>query len=235
MFTRVSIGLVVVAALLGWCLPGAPAMAAADHAGAAHESAAESESSHDAGHGGGHGEGGGGGVNPLSFKADLAIWTAVIFLLLLAVLWKFAWGPIAQGLDKREQGIADQIAQAEKSNEEARRLLEEYQQKLAASEDEVRRIVEQGRRDGEQVGRDIVQKARAEAEAERKRSLREIEAATAGALKELAERGAELAVTLAGKIVRAELKPADHIQLIEDAVKRFRRQKTGANGDPPTS
>jgi F-type H+-transporting ATPase subunit b len=174
-------------------------------------------------------------VNPLDFKADLAIWTAVVFLLLLAVLWKFAWGPIAQGLDKREQGIADQIAQAERSNEEARRLLEEYQQKLADSEDEVRGIVEQGRRGAEQVGREIVEKARAEAQAEQQRSLREIETATAGALKELAERGAELAVRLAGKIVRAELKPADHTQLIEEAVSRFPKEKTGANGNPPTS
>ena len=50
-----------------------------------------------------------------SWKSDLAIWTAVVFLVLLAILWKFAWGPIAEGLDKREQEIADQIAEAERS------------------------------------------------------------------------------------------------------------------------
>ena len=42
-------------------------------------------------------------INPLEFKTDLALWTAVVFLLLLAVLWKFAWGPLAEGLDKRER------------------------------------------------------------------------------------------------------------------------------------
>ena len=33
-----------------------------------------------------------GSAGPLTFKTDLAIWTAVVFLLLLAVLKKFAWG-----------------------------------------------------------------------------------------------------------------------------------------------
>ena len=54
--------------------------------------------------------------NPLEFRTDLAIWTGIVFLVLLLVLWKFAWGPIASGLDQREQAVADQIAAAEKSN-----------------------------------------------------------------------------------------------------------------------
>ena len=125
-----------------------------------------------------HGEGGGHDpvdTNPLEFKKDLAIWTAVVFLILFAILWKFAWGPIARGLDQREQGIADQIAQAERSNREARQLLEQYDQKLAGSGEEVRRIIEQARRDAEQAGRQLMDKARAEAEAEQQRALQEIE------------------------------------------------------------
>ena len=58
------------------------------------------------------GEGGEGAaeINPLAFQQDLALWTAVVFLVLLAILWRFAWGPVAGGLDKRERQIADQIA-----------------------------------------------------------------------------------------------------------------------------
>ena len=73
-------------------------------------------------------------ANPLDLKSDLALWTAVVFVVLLAVLWKFAWKPIAEGLDKREQHIADQIAEAERNNQDARQLLADYQQKLAASQ-----------------------------------------------------------------------------------------------------
>ena len=59
------------------------------------------------------------------------------------------------------------------------------------------------------------------AEAERLRSLREIESATDGALRSLAERSAQLAVELAGKIVRRTLIPADHKRLIDEAVEKF--------------
>ena len=83
----------------------------------------------------------------------------------------------------------------------------QYQQQLVEAKDEVRGILDRGRRDAEQVGREILDKTKAEAQAERQRAVRQIEVATAGALKELAEQGADLAVELAGKIVQAELKP----------------------------
>jgi F-type H+-transporting ATPase subunit b len=159
--------------------------------------------------------------NPLEWKGDLAIWTAVVFLVLLAVLWKFAWKPIADGLDKREKQIADQIAEAARTNQEARQLLADYQQKLVASRDEVRGILDQGRRDAEALGRELLDKAKGEALAERNRSLQQIEAATAGALQELAQRSASLAVELAGKIVGSRLTASNHTQLIEKAVAEF--------------
>src|SRR5258708_15408050 len=94
---------------------------------------------HEAGHGGVHGLGVGlGGVNtsPAEFKSDLAIFTFFVFLLLLAILWKFAWGPISAGLEKREHGIAEHIAAAQRSHEEAKRLLAEYERKLASAQDD---------------------------------------------------------------------------------------------------
>ena len=51
-------------------------------------------------------------ANPLAFQTDLAIWTAVVFVILLAFLWKFAWGPICDGLEKREQGIVNEVEAA---------------------------------------------------------------------------------------------------------------------------
>jgi F-type H+-transporting ATPase subunit b len=178
-----------------------------------------------AGHGGGHGSSGG----PLDFQTDLALWTGVIFVVLFAVLWRYAWGPIARGLDSRERMIADQIAQAERSNEEARRLLADYQQKLAGSQDEVRAIVEQGRREAEQSGRELLEHARGEAKREQEKALREIDQAKDGALKELAERSATLAVDLAGKILGARLKSEDHSRLIAQALANFPTEKVGRN------
>ena len=192
--------------------------AAADAAKATGESAAQESS--EAGHSG--------TINPLEFKTDLAIWTAVVFLLLLAVLWKFAWGPLAEGLDKREKHVADQIFQAQEANKKAKDLLAGYEKKLADSEDEVRAIIEKGRRDAEEVRRVLLEKAKADAKAEPERALKQIDAATTGAIKELADRSANLAVELAGRIVHAKLNPKDHAKLIEQAVAGFAGGKSGS-------
>ena len=162
-------------------------------------------------------------VNAYGFRGDLTIWTAVVFLVVLAILYKFAWGPISEGLQRREGEIAAQIAEAQRKNEEARQILAEYEKKLVAAQDEVRSLIEQGRRDAEKVGRQLVDKAREEAAIERQRAVEQIESATLAALKELAERSATLAVDLAGKIVGARLQAADHSRLIEQAVTEFSR------------
>jgi F-type H+-transporting ATPase subunit b len=167
-------------------------------------------------------------MNPFSlsnFERDLALWTAVVFVCLVAILWKFAWGPLAAGLDKREGHIADQLAQAEAANQQAKELLAEHGRKLAAAGDEVRGILDQGRRQSEQLGRELLDKAKQEARAEQERAVRQIDAAADAVMKDLADRGAAMAVQLAGKIVRAELKPRDHAQLIEQAVAGFVQDK----------
>jgi len=226
MFTRVAIGLLLAGTLavgLLAVLPQ-PALASGGHG----DSGGEAQ--------GGKPGGDTGGLSPIpttfeEIQGDLAIWTAVIFLVLLLVLGKYAWGPISQGLEKREQGIADQVAQAEQNNQKARELLAQYEQMLANSEEEVRKMIEQGRREADEAGRQIVEKAKGDAAAEHQRALREIEAATADALKELSELSATLAVQLAGRIVGAELKPADHAQLIAKAMADFPKAKAGTNGN----
>ena len=181
-------------------------------------------------HAGDHaGDGHAAAINPLAFDPDLALFTLLIFLLLLAVLWKFAWGPIAAGLDKREQGIADQIAAAQAANEQAKLLLGQYEQKLAAAAGEVRAILDEARRDAEHTQQEILAKARADARLERDRAIREIEIATDSALKELAERSTNMAVDLAGRIVQAQLKPADHTRLIDEAMAKFPKATAGSN------
>jgi len=158
---------------------------------------------------------------PLSVDPDLAIWTWAVFLLLLLVLAKFAWKPIVAALDERENNIAKNIEDAARQNEDARQLLAEYDRRLAAAQDQVRAILDDARRSAEQSQQEILAKGRAEAEAEMNRAKREIETATSVALKELAERSTDLAIELAGKIVRKELSAKDHAQMIQEAVGRF--------------
>ena len=166
---------------------------------------------------------------PEEFKSDLAIYTFVVFLLLLAILWKFAWGPICEGLQRREQAIADNIATAENAADEARKLTSEYEAKLAGAADEVRKVMDDARRDAEFTSQQIVEKAQAKAAEEGNRMLREVEMAKDAALKEISDGAADLAVDLAGQIVGRELSAGDHNRLIEEAQSEFLSARPNAS------
>ena len=213
-------------ALVAFAAAASRAMAE-EHAPASAESKAAADAHGDA-HGGVHGHDHIGAGNPgpdlgkpEEFKQDLAFFTFVVFLVLLAILWKFAWGPIIEALERREKLVADHIAQAELNHAEAKRLLAEYERKLDAAAGEVRELMEEARRDAEKTKQSILAEAKAGAEAERVRALRDIDSATDAALESLSKRSADLAVDLAGKILQAQLSPADHARLISEAMAKF--------------
>jgi len=160
-------------------------------------------------------------INPMEFFLSTGFWTLIIFLTVVAILYKFAFGPIAKALDEREQGILGNIAAAQKQNEDAKELLKQYQEKLDASKEEVRQIIEKAKKDAERQAEDIVAKARDAAVLERDRAMKEIESATTSALQSIAERSAVLATNLAGKMIRAEIKPEQHRSLIDAALQEF--------------
>lgn len=161
------------------------------------------------------------GLNPLTWKTDLALWTGVIFLLLVLILWKFAFGPIAKALDAREQAMLDKVNNAEKANADAKELLNQYQQKLADSEREVRQMLDEAKVEAKKVGEGIIAGAKAAADEEHQKALKEIETASDNALASLAAKSAELATDLAGKILKEKINPADHARLINGAISEF--------------
>lgn len=168
-------------------------------------------------------------IDPLVVDPDLAIWTLVVFVVLLIVLGKFAWGPIIASLEKREHGIAEHIAQAERNHAEAKKVLADYEQKLAGAAGEIRELMEAARRDAEHNRQSILAEAKAAADAERNRALRDIEAAADSAMESLAERSAQLAVDLAGKILQTKLSKDDHAKLISEALAKFPAGASSSN------
>jgi F-type H+-transporting ATPase subunit b len=195
-----------------------PASTAEDPSGAAHTATDD--------HGG---AAAGGTPSPLRVDPDLAIWTAVVFIVLLVVLAKFAWNPIVEALQQREQNIADNIAAAAEKNEEAKGLLAEHQAKLAGAADEVRELLEEARRDAEQTKGQIVAEARAAAQAEHERGMRDLELATDSALKQLAETSANLAVDLAGKVVQETITPEHQARVVREALAKLASTEPSAN------
>ncbi|MFM9058766.1 MAG: F0F1 ATP synthase subunit B [Planctomycetaceae bacterium] len=156
--------------------------------------------------------------NPAEFKTDLAIWTLAIFLVLFALLAKFAWKPIMQGLEKREQGIADTIAKTNAAHEEARKQLASYERRLAEAADEVRGMLEEARRDSEATRQTIIAEARKAADDEQARAKREISLAKDDALSQIAQKAGELAVDVAGKFLREKLGSDDQARLVRDSI-----------------
>lgn len=158
---------------------------------------------------------------PDEFRFELAVGTFLVFCVLLAILTKFAWGPIVSGLDKREQGIADMIENARIANEQAAAKLREHEARLSAAAEETRALLTQARVDAEAAREKIVGEAQAAAARERDRAVADIATAKSVALKEIAEKSVETALALAGNIVRREIKPEDHETLITEALNKF--------------
>lgn len=159
--------------------------------------------------------------NPMEWRADGAIFSFIVFLLLLAVLGIFAWKPINEGLEKREAGIAKAIDDARKASEAATVAMKEYQTKLEAAQTQAQEMVSQARKDAEASGQRIVADAQAEAARQRDRALADIETAKQAALSELAGRSTDMAFSLARRVVGRELNTNDHQNLIQEALRQM--------------
>jgi F-type H+-transporting ATPase subunit b len=159
--------------------------------------------------------------SPADLKFDLAIATFIVFVLLLALLGKFAWGPISQGLDKREQHIATMIADAERNAKETQLRLQELEARLAAQAEEARQALSAARREGEIIKEKLVGEAHDAAQQEKERALVEIRSAKNAALREIAQKTVNTAVDLAKNLIHREVKAEDHSQLIKDSLAQF--------------
>ena len=159
--------------------------------------------------------------DPTEWRYDMAICTFVVFLILLTLLRVFAWGPIMTGLQRRETTIAARIEEAERNAAESAAQLQAYKDKMAAAAQERQEIIAQARRDAETAAEKIRNEAQKDAGRERQRALADIQKAKNAALRDVAEQGADMAISLAGRIVRRELNPQDHTQLIAEALGKF--------------
>ena len=160
--------------------------------------------------------GGGGASNPFAGDFGNALWTLVIFGLVLFVLGKFAWGPILNTL--RETFIRESLETAKRDRDEAEARLREYEERLAQARAEATAIVEEGRRDAVVVKQRIEEDAQLEADKRLERAKREIQIATETATKELYLLSARLATDMAGKMIGRELTPQDHERLIAESL-----------------
>lgn len=172
----------------------------------------------------------GGERNPLDLiglRADLGLWTLVVFGLLVVILWKFAWGPIMQGLQKREDIIRQAREDAVRARDEAEAIRVDLQRKMTAAHEEARSILEEARRDAATFRESERARTQADLQAERDRLRREIETARDQALQEIWSQAVQLASLMSTKAVGRHLSPDDHRQLLDEALADLGKQTNG--------
>ena len=157
----------------------------------------------------------------LPFDLDLAIFSLCVFLGLLFILGKYAWKPILTGLTNREKRIADHIDSAHQANEKAQATLKQYEQRLAMAAEQANQVLALARQEAVKAKELIVAEANAEAQRQRERAIADIQAAKNQALRELAERSVDSAVSLAGNLLGKEIDRNTHSKLIRDSLDRF--------------
>lgn len=149
-----------------------------------------------------------------------AITTLIVFALLVAVLAKYAWGPIASGLKAREDKIRQDITDAEAARARAEATLKEYGTKLAAAEQQVRDMLAKATTQGEQIATNIQMRAQQDAEETRQRALRDIETSRKQAIDEIYNEAASLATEVAKRVLPRSLSAEDQQALLNRSVEQ---------------
>ena len=132
-------------------------------------------------------------------------WTTVIFVALLGILWKFAWGPILSAVEARESGIQSALDQAAENQAAAAALLEEHKAQMADARRQAQHIIAEAKEAGQTVRQDIEEKARAEGQAMVDRAKAEIEREKDAALDALRKESVEIALAAASKLLQEKL------------------------------
>jgi F-type H+-transporting ATPase subunit b len=148
------------------------------------------------------------------------IWTVISFTILLVLLWKVAYKPITKALKKREDSIRDSLEEAQKTRESAETLLNDYKNQLAQAREEAHKILSEGKMMGENIKKEIIQKAHEESNQIVKRAQEEIEFQKEKALMELKERIADLTITAASKVIEKSLDKKDHEQILNEYISK---------------
>jgi F-type H+-transporting ATPase subunit b len=157
-------------------------------------------------------------VDIMEPQSPLAIWTLVLFLTLLLVLGKFAWKPLMKSLEERETHLEHVLLDTEKARNEAEALVAQHRKELNQVADQARAVIEEATASANAILQKARTEAQSEAEASRHRAEREIANAKDQALMEIWSQTADLAVSVAGKVLGKELGESDHRRLVEMAM-----------------
>ena len=160
--------------------------------------------------------------NPLvQVDPGLFIWTILVFLVLLTLLAKFAWTPLLQALEARQNTITKALDDARQAKLDLERLNMESEAIIRKARGEADAIITSTRADAERLKEELRQKARTEAEGIVKNAERQIQLETVRALQQIRHEAADLGVAIASKLIQRNLTREDNEKLIDEALKQL--------------
>lgn len=153
------------------------------------------------------------------------IYMLVFFVVLLALLKKFAWGPLMDVMEEREKHVANEIEAAEESRKAAELAAKEAEERLQETRQEAMSIVEEAREAGTRQEREIIQAAREEAVRLKQAAKEDIQNEKDKAIQALQDQVASLSVLIASKVIEKEINEQDQEKLINDYIKEVGEER----------
>lgn len=151
----------------------------------------------------------------LGFHLPSLIVYGVNFLLLLGILYAFAYKPILRTLDDRRERIRDGLEAADRVRQEAAQQREELQQQMEASRQESQQVMVQAREAAERYRQEQMQRAEEEAQNYLARARAEIQQERDQAVEEVRRQFADLTILAAERVIERSLDRQAHQDLID--------------------
>ncbi len=152
-----------------------------------------------------------------NFSLDLFVKQTVLFGLLVFLFVKFAWKPILNSLNDREEGIKSALDAAENAKKEMENLNADNERLLKEARIEREALLKEAREMKDKIISDATNEAQEKAGKMIEQAQAAIETEKKSAMAELKSHVAGLSIEIAEKVVREELSNKDkQLKLVED-------------------
>ena len=154
------------------------------------------------------------------FSIGLFFWQTVIFIFLILLLKKFAWKPILDAVNEREEGIKNALLSAEKAKEEMTSLQSDNEETLKKARSERDSLLKEAR----EIKQQLIDEAKSEAKSEAKKIISQaqetIQNEKNAAIVDLKNQVAGLSIDIAEKVLKEKLSDdKTQMKLVKDLVK----------------
>lgn len=156
-------------------------------------------------------------------NTGLVFWTALSFLILVALLYKLVFPPLNKVLEQRRTAIEGRIEQARKAQEEAEGLLQKYRVQLSEAEKKTSEMFEDAQRKSAAIRDDGIKSAQKEARQIIENTKKDIDSLKRKSLGELKEEIADLVIEVNRKIIGKSLSKDEHAKLIDASIKELEK------------